>query len=66
VKRTDAQNGTKSRFQIDKLEERIAPTVAPGLQGFEGQPGNQGGQPGNNGTPPGLRGFEGQPGNQGG
>ena len=34
-----------------------------GLLGFEGQPGNQGGQPG---QPPGLRGSEGQPGHQGG
>ena len=58
------------RFQIDKLEERIAPT-AIGLRGYEGQPGNQGngqqgyeGQPGNQGN--GLRGYEGQPGNQGG
>ena len=44
------------RFQIEKLEERIAPT-ATGQQGYEGQPGNQGN---------GLRGYEGQPGNQGG
>jgi hypothetical protein len=35
----------------------------PGLRGYEGQPGNQGGGGGN---PPGLRGYEGQPGNQGG
>jgi len=43
-------------------------TTSPGLQGYEGQPGNQGGQPhhGNNGTPNGLLGYEGQPGNQGG
>ena len=53
------------RFKIRKLEERIAPTVAPGLQGYEGQPGNQGGG-GSNGTPEGLKGYEGQPGNQGG
>ena len=51
----------------------------PGQQGYEGQPGNQGGyhqsgqqgyegQPGNQGggTSPGLQGYEGQPGNQGG
>ena len=44
------------RFQIEKLEERIAPT-ATGQQGYEGQPGNQGN---------GLRGYEGQPGHQGG
>jgi hypothetical protein len=50
----------KPKFTIEKLEERIAPSVAPGLQGYEGQPGNQGG--GGNG----LNGYEGQPGNQGG
>jgi hypothetical protein len=39
----------------------------PGLLGYEGQPGNQGGQPGggDGGQPPGLLGYEGQPGNQG-
>jgi hypothetical protein len=35
----------------------------PGLLGYEGQPGNQGG---GSGQPPGLLGYEGQPGNQGG
>jgi hypothetical protein len=34
---------------------------APGLLGYEGQPGNQGGGGGN-----GQLGYEGQPGNQGG
>lgn len=53
----------KARFRIDRLEDRIAPSVAPGLLGYEGQPGNQGG---GNGTPNGLKGYEGQPGNQGG
>jgi hypothetical protein len=38
----------------------------PGLLGYEGQPGNQGGSNNNNGTPNGLLGYEGQPGNQGG
>jgi hypothetical protein len=33
----------------------------PGLTGYEGQPGNQGGGGGG-----GLKGYEGQPGNQGG
>jgi hypothetical protein len=47
---------TQKRFQIEKLEERIAPT-ANGQLGYEGQPGNQGN---------GLLGYEGQPGNQGG
>lgn len=47
---------SQSRFQIERLEERIAPT-ATGQQGYEGQPGNQGN---------GLRGYEGHPGHQGG
>jgi hypothetical protein len=57
-----------SKFQIRQLEERIAPSVAPGQLGYEGQPGNQGnnGSNGSNGTPNGLKGYEGQPGNQGG
>ena len=57
------------KFKIRKLEERIAPTVAPGQLGYEGQPGNQGGGGGGGGgggTPQGLKGYEGQPGNQGG
>jgi len=45
------------RFQIEKLEERIAPAGNTGQLGYEGQPGNQGN---------GLQGYEGQPGNQGG
>ncbi len=53
------------QLQIEELEERIAPSQPPGLLGYEGQPGNQGGG-GNNGTPNGLKGYEGQPGNQGG
>ena len=59
-------------LKIEELEERIAPSQAPGLLGYEGQPGNQGGDvhhgndQGNNGTPNGLLGYEGQPGNQGG
>ena len=35
----------------------------PGLRGYEGQPGNQGGNPANQG---GQQGYEGQPGNQSG
>ena len=54
------------RLEIEELEQRIAPSQPPGLLGYEGQPGNQGGNPGNNGQPPGLLGYEGQPGNQGG
>jgi len=53
------------RLEIEELEERIAPSQPPGLLGYEGQPGNQGGNPGG-GQPPGLLGYEGQPGNQGG
>jgi len=44
-------------LSLEELEERIAPSVAPGQLGYEGQPGNQGN---------GLKGYEGQPGNQGG
>jgi len=39
----------------------MADDPAPGLLGYEGQPGNQGDQ-----VSPGLLGYEGQPGNQGG
>ena len=49
------------RLEVEQLEERIAPSQPPGLLGYEGQPGNQGGHGGN-----GLLGYEGQPGNQGG
>jgi hypothetical protein len=56
----------KILLNVEELEERIAPSQAPGLLGYEGQPGNQGDQNGNNGTPNGLLGYEGQPGNQGG
>ena len=45
------------KLEVEELEERIAPSVAPGQLGYEGQPGNQGN---------GLQGYEGQPGNQGG
>ena len=44
-------------LEIEQLEERIAPSVAPGQLGYEGQPGDQGN---------GQGGYEGQPGNQGG
>ena len=30
-------------LQVEQLEERIAPSQPPGLLGYEGQPGNQGG-----------------------
>ena len=54
-------------LEVEQLEEKIAPSVAPGLLGYEGQPGNQGGGNHNgNHHAPGLLGYEGQPGNQGG
>ena len=51
------------RLKIVELEERIAPSPAPGLLGDKGQPGNQGGHGGNgnHGTPNGLRGYEASP-----
>lgn len=30
-------------LQIEELEEQIAPSMPPGLLGYEGQPGNLGG-----------------------
>jgi len=30
-------------LEIEALEERIAPSQPPGLRGYEGHPGNQGG-----------------------
>lgn len=50
------------KLEVEELEQRIAPSQPPGLLGYEGQPGNQGGNQGGNG----LQGYEGQPGNQGG
>jgi hypothetical protein len=63
------RRSTRTGIRVEALEQRLAPSVAPGLLGYEGQPGNQGGpngNTGNNGTPNGLLGYEGQPGNQGG
>ncbi len=55
---TSKNKKVEIRFNIEKLEERIAPDGGGnGQLGYEGQPGNQG-----NGT----NGYEGQPGNQGG
>ena len=31
------------KLEVVELEERIMPDVPPGLLGYEGQPGNQGG-----------------------
>lgn len=39
-------------LNVEELEERIAPSTPPGLQGYEGHPGNQGGH-GGNGNPSG-------------
>ena len=68
IHKTKGYNVKEIRLSIEELEPRIAPSIAPGLQGYEGQPGNQRGHGsnGSNGTPNGLRGYEGQPGNQGG
>ena len=30
-------------LHIEVLEERVAPSIPPGLHGYEGHPGNQGG-----------------------
>ena len=30
-------------LEVEELEERVAPSIPPGLKGYEGQPGNQGG-----------------------
>jgi hypothetical protein len=62
MKREDLQpKPEEQKLEIEELEQRIAPSQPPGLLGYEGQPGNQGGHGGN-----GLQGYEGQPGNQGG
>ena len=70
-----SQHKQHMKLEIQELEERVAPSQPPGLLGYEGQPGNQGGDAhhgndngnnNNNGTPNGLLGYEGQPGNQGG
>jgi hypothetical protein len=64
------RRGTRAFVGVSVLILGIAGTATsasadqpPGLLGYEGQPGNQGGGGGN---PPGLLGYEGQPGNQGG
>ncbi len=38
---TKPQSSLQLRFE--ELEERIAPSMPPGLRGYEGHPGNQGG-----------------------
>jgi hypothetical protein len=42
---------TDLKPDVEFLEERIAPDIAPGLEGYEGQPGNQGGNPSGSATP---------------
>jgi len=37
------KNQSEIRLEIIELEERIAPSQPPGLLGYEGHPGNQGG-----------------------
>jgi len=61
-KQMEKETKKQIRLEIEELEERVAPSQPPGLLGYEGQPGNQGGH----NQPPGLLGYEGQPGNQGG
>jgi hypothetical protein len=60
--KTKMKRDSEIRLEVEELEEKIAPSQPPGLLGYEGQPGNQGGH----NQPPGLLGYEGQPGNQGG
>jgi hypothetical protein len=44
VKKMKEQEPKKElELEIEVLEERIAPSIPPGLKGYEGQPGNQGG-----------------------
>ena len=40
------------RLDLEELEERIAPSMPPGLLGYEGHPGNQG-RHGGHGNPSG-------------
>jgi hypothetical protein len=49
---------TKIKLSIEELEQRIAPSIAPGLRGYEGQPGYQGNHGGNNGNPSGSANTE--------
>jgi hypothetical protein len=43
VKTLEAAQAETTTLDIEPLEERIAPSQPPGLLGYEGQPGNQGG-----------------------
>jgi hypothetical protein len=52
---TNSQDVKPVELEVEVLEERIAPSSI-GSGGYEGQPGNQGGD--------GNSGYEGQPGNQ--
>ena len=41
--RKEIEVDQEQQLDIEELEERIAPSIPPGLKGYEGQPGNQGG-----------------------
>lgn len=43
VNQMNEQPEIKIELEVEQLEERIAPSQPPGLLGYEGQPGNQGG-----------------------
>jgi hypothetical protein len=60
---TDRNTRKLKEIRDSELDHVVGGDMAPGLLGYEGQPGNQGG---GGGQPPGLLGYEGQPGNQGG
>ncbi len=41
--KTETKVEVEVELEVEQLEERIAPSQPPGLLGYEGQPGNQGG-----------------------
>jgi hypothetical protein len=43
MKERDEDKLELKELEVEELEERIAPSIPPGLKGYEGQPGNQGG-----------------------
>jgi hypothetical protein len=43
VEALESAQPATTTLEIETLEERIAPSQPPGLLGYEGQPGNQGG-----------------------
>ncbi len=60
---TDRNTRELEEIRDSELDHVVGGDTAPGLLGYEGQPGNQGD---GSGPSPGLLGYEGQPGNQGG